>query len=57
MKTDPSPKAWFRYPIMWLVIAPPLGSVIAAPVNQHSGRNPIGATFGPEIGGGYRTRG
>jgi hypothetical protein len=29
MKTDPSPKAWYRYPIMWLVIAPPLGSVIA----------------------------
>jgi hypothetical protein len=29
MKTDRSPRAWYRYPIMWLVIAPPLGSVIA----------------------------
>jgi hypothetical protein len=29
MKTDRSPKAWYRYPIMWLVIAPPLGSVVA----------------------------
>jgi hypothetical protein len=29
MKSDPSPEAWYRYPIMWLVIAPPLGSVIA----------------------------
>ncbi len=22
-------KAWYRYPMMWLVIAPPVGSVIA----------------------------
>ncbi len=22
-------KAWYRHPMMWLVIAPPLGSVIA----------------------------
>ncbi|MGA2344050.1 MAG: hypothetical protein ABSG29_12735 [Steroidobacteraceae bacterium] len=22
-------KPWYRYPIMWLVIAPPIGSVIA----------------------------
>jgi hypothetical protein len=22
-------KPWYRYPMMWLVIAPPLGSVIA----------------------------
>ena len=29
MKSNESPKAWYRYPIMWLVIAPPLGSVIA----------------------------
>jgi hypothetical protein len=29
MKSDQSPKAWYRYAIMWLVIAPPLGSVIA----------------------------
>jgi hypothetical protein len=29
MKNDQTPKAWYRYPIMWLVIAPPLGSVIA----------------------------
>jgi hypothetical protein len=29
MKSDQSPKAWYSYPIMWLVIAPPLGSVIA----------------------------
>jgi hypothetical protein len=29
MKSDQSAKAWYRYPIMWLVIAPPLGSVIA----------------------------
>ena len=29
MKSDQSPKAWYRYPIMWLVIAPPVGSVIA----------------------------
>jgi hypothetical protein len=29
MTSDQSPKAWYRYPIMWLVIAPPLGSVIA----------------------------
>jgi len=29
MKEDQSAKAWYRYPIMWLVIAPPVGSVIA----------------------------
>ena len=29
MKSDQSPKAWYRHPIMWLVIAPPIGSVIA----------------------------
>ena len=29
MKSDRSPKAWYRHPIMWLVIAPPVGSVIA----------------------------
>ena len=29
MNCDQSPKAWYRHPIMWLVIAPPLGSVIA----------------------------
>lgn len=29
MTSDQPPKAWYRYPIMWLVIAPPVGSVIA----------------------------
>ena len=29
MKSDQSSKAWYRHPIMWLVIAPPVGSVIA----------------------------
>ena len=29
MNTDPQPQAWYRYPIMWLVIAPPVGAVIA----------------------------
>ncbi|HMA00689.1 MAG TPA: hypothetical protein VKP66_22315 [Steroidobacteraceae bacterium] len=29
MKSDQPPKAWYRHPIMWLVIAPPVGSVIA----------------------------
>jgi hypothetical protein len=29
MKSEHAPKAWYRYAIMWLVIAPPLGSVIA----------------------------
>jgi hypothetical protein len=29
MESDQSAKAWYRYPIMWLVIAPPVGSVIA----------------------------
>jgi hypothetical protein len=29
MKSDPPPKEWYRYPIMWLVIAPPVVSVIA----------------------------
>jgi hypothetical protein len=29
MKSEQSVEAWYRYPIMWLVIAPPLGSVIA----------------------------
>jgi hypothetical protein len=27
--TDRSAKSWYRYPMMWLVIAPPVGSVIA----------------------------
>ena len=29
MNSDPSAKAWYRYPMLWLVIAPPVGSVIA----------------------------
>jgi hypothetical protein len=29
MKNVQASKAWYRYPVMWLVIAPPLGSVIA----------------------------
>ena len=29
MDSKESAKAWYRYPIMWLVIAPPVGSVIA----------------------------
>ena len=29
MTSDQSTKAWYRYPMMWLVIAPPVGSVIA----------------------------
>ena len=29
MENDQSPKEWYRYPIMWLVVAPPVGSVIA----------------------------
>jgi hypothetical protein len=29
MEVRSSAKPWFRYPIMWLVIAPPVGSVIA----------------------------
>jgi hypothetical protein len=29
MSADKTAKAWYRYPMMWLVIAPPVGSVIA----------------------------
>lgn len=29
MNSDRTAKAWYRYPMMWLVIAPPVGSVIA----------------------------
>jgi hypothetical protein len=29
MESQPSSKPWYRYPMMWLVIAPPVGSVIA----------------------------
>ena len=29
MENDRSATAWYRYPMMWLVIAPPVGSVIA----------------------------
>jgi hypothetical protein len=29
MKPQPPSKPWYRYPMMWLVIAPPVGSVIA----------------------------
>jgi hypothetical protein len=29
MKNNPYAKAWYRYPIMWLVVGPPIGSVIA----------------------------
>jgi hypothetical protein len=29
LPTDGSSKPWYHYPIMWLVIAPPVGSVIA----------------------------
>ena len=29
MQVQSSTKAWYRYPIMWLVVAPPIGSVIA----------------------------
>ncbi len=29
MTADLTAKAWYRHPMMWLVIAPPLGAVIA----------------------------
>jgi hypothetical protein len=29
MKNEVSAQSWYRYPIMWLVIAPPVGSMIA----------------------------
>ncbi len=29
MKNPGSSKPWYRHPIMWLVVAPPVGSVIA----------------------------
>ena len=29
MNSDRIAKAWYRHPMMWLVIAPPVGSVIA----------------------------
>lgn len=29
MMHDRCPKPWYRYPIMWLVLAPPVGAVIA----------------------------
>ena len=29
MHTEPNPTAWYRYPIMWLVIGPPVAAVIA----------------------------
>jgi len=29
MDVNPSSKPWYRHPMMWLVIAPPVGSVIA----------------------------
>lgn len=32
MKTAPLDKPWYRYPFMWLVIAPPVGSLIAGAI-------------------------
>ena len=29
MNADRTAQAWYRHPMMWLVIAPPVGSVIA----------------------------
>lgn len=29
MTIEKTSKAWYHYPMMWLVIAPPVGSVIA----------------------------
>ncbi len=29
MSIERADKAWYRHPMMWLVIAPPVGSVIA----------------------------
>jgi hypothetical protein len=29
MESQPPSKPWYRHPMMWLVIAPPVGSVIA----------------------------
>ena len=29
MQDRSSSKPWYRYPMMWLVVAPPVGSVIA----------------------------
>lgn len=29
MESQPSSKPWYRHPMVWLVIAPPVGSVIA----------------------------
>jgi hypothetical protein len=29
MPANREPAEWYRHPIMWLVVAPPLGSVIA----------------------------
>jgi hypothetical protein len=29
IEIHPTAKAWYRYPMVWLVITPPLGSVIA----------------------------
>jgi hypothetical protein len=29
MEVGASSKPWYRYPMMWLVIAPPVGAVIA----------------------------
>lgn len=29
MTADRTAKAWYRHPMMWLVIAPPVGAVIA----------------------------
>jgi hypothetical protein len=29
MKQDRTAEAWYRYPIMWLVVAPPIGAVLA----------------------------
>ena len=34
MEVTPAAKPWYRYPMMWLVIAPPLGSVIAGVITM-----------------------
>lgn len=32
MNADRTAKAWYRYPMMWLVIGPPVGAVIAGAI-------------------------
>ncbi len=52
MNADRTEKAWYRHPMMWLVIAPPIGSVIAGIITfililKHP--DPVLATPHPEV--------